>query len=361
MLLRAATLLAFERDGHVTTRGILPQAAVERAIPAIDAAYESQLAAVLAQKLRVILGDDEAERLKGAPLKVLQQRVAALPEGSVPFLQGFNLWRTCPAVASLAASDELAGAAAELLGVPRVRLFQDSLFVKRPNDADALAQRLGDGAARHEPLCHLLAAPPARAARGRGRHGPDLCERLAPRRRLALLAWRPIRGGRLLGARLLGERLAALGRGRRHLASRLDSPLRGAQLFAAPSPRPCPLLFRRWRYKTWGAAHGAAAASAAPQAAHGGRRVARRVAARCASRQAGAACTPPTRVGRRHRRRATHHCDGANAQANDAAEGEATEAEAEAATTRSRSRSNARCWRCSAAALSSLEARVKSD
>ena len=136
MLLRAATLLAFERDGHVTTRGILPQAAVERAIPAIDAAYESQLAAVLAQKLRVILGDDEAERLKGAPLKVLQQRVAALPEGSVPFLQGFNLWRTCPAVASLAASDELAGAAAELLGVPRVRLFQDSLFVKRPNDGE---------------------------------------------------------------------------------------------------------------------------------------------------------------------------------------------------------------------------------
>ena len=131
-------LLAFERAGHCTVHGLAPQ--MQRNLPAIDAAYASQQLAIHRQKLRVLLGDDaliKEERSaadEGALLAALRRRLAALPEGSAPFLQAFNLWRTSAEVAELAASPALAGAAAALLGVDRVRLYQDSLFVKRPGD-----------------------------------------------------------------------------------------------------------------------------------------------------------------------------------------------------------------------------------
>lgn len=128
-----STLLAFERDGHVTTRGILPPARISNVIPDLDAEYELQEVAVYKQKLRVILGQGESE-LAGADLKDLRRRVAALPEGSLPFLQCFNLWRSVPAIAALASSPELTSMAAALLGTRSVRLFQDSLFVKRAGD-----------------------------------------------------------------------------------------------------------------------------------------------------------------------------------------------------------------------------------
>lgn len=131
MLLSTAAILRFERCGHVTQTKVLPSRRVKEIIPAINDAYHAQQVAVYQQKLRVILGADCDPDL---PLKALQQKVAALPEGCIPFLQAFNLWRTCPAVASLACSAEIAGTAAALLGCDRVRLFQDSLFIKRPGD-----------------------------------------------------------------------------------------------------------------------------------------------------------------------------------------------------------------------------------
>lgn len=137
-MLRLETLLQFERDGHCTTRSLVPQLPLD----AIDAAFSSQSLAVHRQKLRVILGEDEAAAAEAhassdaARLKALRRKLASLPEGAVPFLQGFNLWRGSAEVAALAGSAELAGTAARLLGVERVRLYQDSLFVKRPSDGE---------------------------------------------------------------------------------------------------------------------------------------------------------------------------------------------------------------------------------
>jgi len=142
MLLSTSELLAFERRGHTTHRAIIPAARMQALLPAIDAAWESQQTQAHRQKLRVILGEQELERLdkqiESAPpskkLATLKRRLAQIPEGAIPFMQGFNLWRMSSAVAELAACEALASTAALLLGADRVRLYQDSLFTKRPGD-----------------------------------------------------------------------------------------------------------------------------------------------------------------------------------------------------------------------------------
>ena len=52
----------------------------------------------------------------------------------IPFLQHFNTWRSIPSVRSLATSEPLALYAKTLLDVPSMKLYQDSLFLKRGND-----------------------------------------------------------------------------------------------------------------------------------------------------------------------------------------------------------------------------------
>ena len=130
--------LTFERAGHCTLRGLVPPAQIP--LHAIDAAYNSQQVAVHRQKLRVLIGEEAvtaAERDAAderALLKILRKQLSQLPAGSAPFLQAFNLWRTSADVAALASSPILTSAAASLLGCSRLRLYQDSLFVKRPDD-----------------------------------------------------------------------------------------------------------------------------------------------------------------------------------------------------------------------------------
>jgi len=58
-------------------------------------------------------------------------RRRGVPADGLPFLQHFNLWRTVPAVREVATSPELCRAAADLMGVRGVRLYQDALFHKR--------------------------------------------------------------------------------------------------------------------------------------------------------------------------------------------------------------------------------------
>jgi ectoine hydroxylase-related dioxygenase (phytanoyl-CoA dioxygenase family) len=54
--------------------------------------------------------------------------------GDIPFLQYFNVWREDEVVRSLSTSPELAELASSLMRVRRVRLYQDSLFLKRVGD-----------------------------------------------------------------------------------------------------------------------------------------------------------------------------------------------------------------------------------
>jgi len=57
-----------------------------------------------------------------------------VPADSLPFLQHFNVWKVVPAARRIAKSTRLADAAATLLDVPSVKLYQDSIFHKRPGD-----------------------------------------------------------------------------------------------------------------------------------------------------------------------------------------------------------------------------------
>ena len=134
--------LSFERAGHCAIRNIVPPTVVQQNLPAIDNAYAAQSLQVHRQKLRVLVGEDAlaaAEREADAKderslVDALRHTLDSLPQGSAPFLQGFNLWRQSAEVAALACHPAIAGAAASLLGATRVRLYQDSLFVKRPGD-----------------------------------------------------------------------------------------------------------------------------------------------------------------------------------------------------------------------------------
>jgi hypothetical protein len=141
--MRLDALLGFERQGHCTVHKALAPQQLQAVIPAIDRVWTSQALAVHCQKVSVLLPSKEAAvveaKAKQAPsatkrLEIYQRALEALPEGSAPFLQCFNLWRQSREVAALACSPELAGSAARLLGAERVRLYQDSLFVKRPGD-----------------------------------------------------------------------------------------------------------------------------------------------------------------------------------------------------------------------------------
>ena len=134
--------LSFERTGHCAVQGLVPPTLVQQSIPAIDTAYTSQELSVHRQKLRVLIGAEglaTIEREAGVRderkmLAHLQHRLDELPEGSAPFLQGFNLWRHSADVAALACHPAIVSTAASLLGATRLRLYQDSLFVKRPGD-----------------------------------------------------------------------------------------------------------------------------------------------------------------------------------------------------------------------------------
>jgi ectoine hydroxylase-related dioxygenase (phytanoyl-CoA dioxygenase family) len=53
-------------------------------------------------------------------------------------MQLFNLWRQVSEVQAVALNPELGKFAADLLGVPSVRLYQDSLFVKRSGDGPTM-------------------------------------------------------------------------------------------------------------------------------------------------------------------------------------------------------------------------------
>ena len=140
MLTKLADVLAYERQGHLTTRNLLPAERVADLMPFVNDAWEKQQLEVHQQKLRVILGEEELARIdvptkkRHARIAAIKEELAALPEGAIPFMQGFNLWRSCAEIKEIASSEELAGTAAQLLGCKRVRLYQDSLFVKRPGD-----------------------------------------------------------------------------------------------------------------------------------------------------------------------------------------------------------------------------------
>ncbi len=105
--LEAETVERFDTDGYVVTPGLLPVGEMERYGRAIDRAVTKRIA-----------GDGRTVDEKSG----YEQS----------FIQCMRLWETDPEVAPLTFDRRLAEAAAQLLRVDRVRLWQDQALYKEP-------------------------------------------------------------------------------------------------------------------------------------------------------------------------------------------------------------------------------------
>ncbi|KAM3572673.1 hypothetical protein VYU27_005359 [Nannochloropsis oceanica] len=105
--------------------------------PRIMTAFEQERCEALRHEVQVFFGEEAYEACTTTDACVAQLKKKDA-EAITPFLQVFNLWRRHPGIKELVFHKTLAHIAAQLLGVPRVRIFQDSLFVKRPGDDSTL-------------------------------------------------------------------------------------------------------------------------------------------------------------------------------------------------------------------------------
>ena len=103
LALSATALLQYERNGWLTTPGLVAPDDIRLAARALDTFYESQQLAMLRQKVRVLLGEATLAELEAEadPARSFRRRLNKLPCGSVPFLQCFNAWRDTPQVLKL--------------------------------------------------------------------------------------------------------------------------------------------------------------------------------------------------------------------------------------------------------------------
>ncbi|TFJ80135.1 hypothetical protein NSK_008692 [Nannochloropsis salina CCMP1776] len=130
-------LLSWEREGHTLTRSLCTSEELKDYAKVVRAAFEREKLAAFRQKVRVLLGPEafqDCQTLEECE-EVMEEYV---DPDAVPFLQTFNGWRQFQDVRRLALAKRFARVAAELLNVPRVRLYQDSTFLKRVGDGPTL-------------------------------------------------------------------------------------------------------------------------------------------------------------------------------------------------------------------------------
>lgn len=139
------TQLDFERKGHCVLRQILQPNFVTSALQPILWRYvhEEELMA-WQQKVQVMMTSSSL-KIPEEEILAAQQRCDSIeacqellfelgwnPDEDLPFLQFFHTWRSLPVVWDAARA--LAPLAATLMDCSTVRLYQDSVFWKRPGD-----------------------------------------------------------------------------------------------------------------------------------------------------------------------------------------------------------------------------------
>ena len=131
----ASDVVAFMRDGHLFKRQLVERDRLDKLLPLAKEYVDANMLTSLRHKVEVTLGRTDAATLS---LKQCQALLVEVDPSFLPFLQMFNLWKTLPAAREIACSALIGSAAAALLGVDSVRLYQDSIFVKRPGDGPTL-------------------------------------------------------------------------------------------------------------------------------------------------------------------------------------------------------------------------------
>lgn len=124
--------LDYSRNGHAVLRNYVdPDKLVPIRKELMEYGTKHQLKA-WRQKVEVAAGVDASNRCRSLEDCKGELEQIGVASDQLPFLQYFNTWRTLPCVYDMAL--ELAETAAILLDVPSVRLYQDSLFMKRSVD-----------------------------------------------------------------------------------------------------------------------------------------------------------------------------------------------------------------------------------
>ncbi len=116
-----ASLLRFERQGHLLTRRLLPRELVTHLAAAAERVVTASRLDALRHRVRVLAPDAGAAALRSEAAALAALSGIGEPVG---FLQFFNSHVSDPDIAAAVRHPALAGTAAALLGVPRVRLYQ---------------------------------------------------------------------------------------------------------------------------------------------------------------------------------------------------------------------------------------------
>jgi len=136
-------LLDFERKGHIKLQDMLPSPKdADRMRLAVSREYMRRRKEAYVQKVRLFAAEDEDEALYKQALQCKSESEARElleawcneNEVPVPFLQVFNVHRDntedARTIQAFATSTRMGHTAASLLGVPSVRLYQTSVFMK---------------------------------------------------------------------------------------------------------------------------------------------------------------------------------------------------------------------------------------
>ncbi|RYH05100.1 hypothetical protein EON65_45665 [archaeon] len=127
-------LLSFSKDGHLRIDGLFNKDFLSnQLLPQVISALKDRELQALRHQIKIVLGRTDVDKMTMDQCKKVLTS-SSVDTNAFPFLQLFQLWRIYEAAQKVACSMDLAKIACQLLDVPAVRLYQDSLFVKRPGD-----------------------------------------------------------------------------------------------------------------------------------------------------------------------------------------------------------------------------------
>ena len=128
------TQLYYSRKGHAALRSFLAPDLIRHLREDLVRHASSRTLQAYQQKVEVAGSAEMASKCTTIEECIEVLTNVGVPADSLPFLQYFNAWKHVATARSVAMSARLAHAAAALLDVSSVRLYQDSIFHKRPGD-----------------------------------------------------------------------------------------------------------------------------------------------------------------------------------------------------------------------------------
>ena len=132
------TQLDYTRNGHGVLRSLLSKPLIQSLRSDLIKHSNDKNRILSAYKQKIIVASSDGYKIANNCKTVSECKRAlrdlGVPADNLPFLQYFNCWRYLPIVEQLCKSQLMGSAAAQLLGVDEVRLYQDALFHKRRED-----------------------------------------------------------------------------------------------------------------------------------------------------------------------------------------------------------------------------------